>query len=184
MLLHDLFEQSTRPTLPDVVTAYHGGRGFNGAFDLKHSGSGEGYRILGPGIYFITNKQQAEIYARKYGGDKPTVYTVRINTNNFYDNSTVPTEKMVGSLNAIAQELGYKDYEALPMQHRSLIYGRGRVGDIVKIAGFSKAQMLFKKHGVNGAVELLPGGDWELAVFNFDHVMVLDKELIDLAKIG
>lgn len=183
MLLRELFEDTTRPVIPEIITAYHGGTGFTGEFNLSFSGTGEGYRILGPGIYFTTDKGQAAHYAVKYGRNNPTVYTAKINTDNFYDNNMRPTEKMVASLTAIAQELGYKDDDALPRQSQSLTYGRGSIGDIVKAAGFARAQTLFVKYGLNGAVELLPGNIWEISVFNLKMMKVIEKESVDQKSI-
>lgn len=173
MLLQQLFEAGQ--ALTGIVTAYHGGNGFNGNFDLKFSGHGEGYRILGPGIYFATEEGIAARYT-KYATQAPTMYTVTIDTTDFYQSRVVPTEANKASMAAIAAELGFPDRESMPRNHNSLRNGRGFIGDVVAIIGHKKAQEVLIKHGMKGAVEMLDTDSWEICVFDLRVVKIVDRK--------
>lgn len=174
MRLIDLFE-SAAPS--GVITAYHGGSGFDGHFNLNFSGSGEGYRILGPGMYFITNKYMANTYGKKYGQRDNSVYTVELNVRNFYNNRAVPSDAVVAAFEGIAKELGLASAEEITYYpQNALRSGRGRIGKVVEMAGHKKAQELFIKHGLDGAMENIDDDIWELCVFNLDMVRIINKE--------
>lgn len=185
MLLKELMEQYVPKTIEGIVTAYHGGNGFEGEFDLNRSGTGEGYRILGPGMYFITNKWQAGEYARKYGRTNPTVYTAQIDTYNFYNSPVLPTDDMQKSMDAIEAELGFGPDKKLPWARNTLNSGRGFIGSIVEQVGHKKALALFLKHGINGAVEHIGDGEgmWEICVFNMKVVQITAREPIKEADV-
>lgn len=175
MRLRQLFEAAS---ITGVVTAYHGGNGFNGDFDLKFSGHGEGYRILGPGIYFATQEGIAALYT-KYATQAPTMYTVTIDTTDFYQSSKLPTEANNASMDAIAAELGFPDREKMPRSYRDLQNGRGFVGDVVALVGHKKAQQILIKHGIKGAVEMLDVDSWEICVFDLRVVKIIDRKPLE-----
>ncbi len=176
MLLRELLEaDAATDRIPNPITAYHGGTGFTGEFNLNFSGSGEGYRILGPGIYFVNNKRMAVNYAKNYAKSNPTLYTAIINTTNFYNAAWVPSNEMIEIMNAISKHLGYTR-DTLPRSYNSLTNGRGFIGDIVKLVGHQKAISLFQKYGLNGAAEEIDAGVWELSVFNLDMLKIISRE--------
>ena len=177
MKLHQLSENA-RPTIEGTtITAFHAGNKFDGGFDLKFSGSGEGYRILGPGTYFITNRDTASRYAQHARTEEAMLYTCDIKIDNFYNNALVPTERMEQTMAAIAKELGHDDFRKMPRNYDTLNNGRGFVGDVVKMAGHKRAQQLFIKHGLNGCLEFI-GPEWEIAVFNLGCVSITEREPI------
>jgi hypothetical protein len=174
MRIKELLLES-RPSLSGTVTAYHGGTGFPGGFDLKFSGSGEGYRILGPGMYFITNKYMAAKYCQ-HAISNPTVYTVQLNVTNYYNNSLVPSKTMLASMDAIAVEMGYASSADVPYSNNSLTNGRGYIGSVVQKVGHAKGLALFQKHGIDGAMEHIDGDIWELSCFNLGACKIVDRE--------
>lgn len=175
MQLQHLFEAAT---ITGVVTAYHGGNGFDGDFDLKYSGHGEGYRILGPGIYFATHEGIAARYT-KYATKAPSMYTVQIDTTDFYQSSQYPTPANIESMEAIAKELGFPSADDVPRSYNSLTDGRGFIGDVVKQVGHKKAQQLLIKHGIKGAVEHLDADIWEICVFDLRVVHIIDRKQLE-----
>lgn len=183
MKVKELFEEYVPPTIEGKkIKAYHCGNSFEGNFDLKFSGTGEGYRILGPGTYFITSEHLAKNYVKYAKTDTATMYTVEIDVDNFYNNRLIPSPKMKESMVKIAEALGYT-YETLPRNHRPLDNGHGFIGDVVKAATHKGAQKLFLKYGLNGAVESIDYGNgdivWEIAVFNLDKVKILSREKVE-----
>lgn len=174
MRLIDLFE-SAAPS--GVIIAYHGGSGFDGHFKLNFSGSGEGYRLLGPGMYFITNKYMANNYGKKYGHRDHSVYTVELNVRNFYNNRVAKTSALTAAFDGIAKELGLETGDDISYNpQRALHSGRGQIGSVVEKVGHKKAQELFIKHGVDGAMENIDEDIWEFCVFNLDMVRIINKE--------
>lgn len=168
---------------PDIegqkITAYHGGNTFDSHFDLKFSGSGEGYRILGPGAYFITSKNLAKSYTKYASTETASVYTVEIDVDNFYNFMLRPTPRMKETMEKIAEYLGFT-YDTMPRNYDSLKNGRGFIGEVVKHVGHKKAQEIFKKFGLNGALESIDYGNgkisWEIAVFDLSKVKIVDRE--------
>ena len=47
---------------------------------------------------------------------------------------------------------------------------------MVEKVGHKKAQELFIKHGVDGAMENIDEDIWEFCVFNLDMVRIINKE--------
>lgn len=184
MKVKELFEEYIPPDIEGKkIVAYHGGNTFEGNFDLKFSGTGEGYRILGPGTYFITNPLLAKNYIKYAKTDTATLYKVEIDVDDFYNFMLRPTPKMKETMEKIAEALGYT-LQTLPRNNRPLDNGRGFVGDVVKSATHKGAQKLFLKYGLNGAVESIDYGNgnvaWEIAVFNLDKVKILSREKIEI----
>jgi hypothetical protein len=185
MKVKELFEEYVRPNIEgQKITAYHCGNTFDGDFDLKFSGTGEGYRILGPGMYFITNKQFAKKYAKHANTDTATMYTVEIDVDNFYNNMLLPTDRMRETMEKIAEYMGFTR-KTMPRDHNSLKNGRGFIGEVVNHVGHRKAQQIFKRFGLNGAVESIDytsenmGIIWEIAVFDLNKIKIIDREPVD-----
>ena len=173
MRLKDILFEAETPS--GVITAYHGGTGFDGGFNMDFSGSGEGYRMLGPGMYFITSEFMAQTYAKKYAKRNPTVYTCKLRMDNIYNNRNVPSPQMEQSMNNIARELGYQTFTEVPRQYDELKNGRGFIGSVVKLVGHTKARALFVKHGINGAAENLDTDIWEICIFNPSCIQIVDR---------
>jgi hypothetical protein len=185
MKVKELLEEYVPPDIEgQTITAYHGGNTFDSHFDLKFSGSGEGYRILGPGAYFITNKNTAKRYIKYASTDTASIYTVEIDVDNFYNFRLKPTPKMKETMEKIAEYMGFT-LETLPRNHNSLKNGHGFIGQVVNHAGHRTALKVFQKFGLNGAVESIDytaekmGIMWEIAVFNLDKVKIVERELVD-----
>ena len=160
------------------VVAYHGGNGFADNFDLKFSGTGEGYRILGPGIYFVNNKYIATKYTQ-HAHTNPTVYTVEIDTTNFYIAGKKQSDAIFAAFDKIAVEIGLKSWEDFKMPRNSLKNGRGSIGFVVEQVGHKRALELFQKYGIKGAMEhIIPEEDvWEYCVFDLAAVKIIDRQL-------
>jgi len=185
MLVKELFEEYVMPDIEgETITAYHGGNTFEGNFDLKFSGSGEGYRILGPGTYFISNKNFAKKYLKYASTDTASIYTVKLNVDNFYNFRVKPTPKMQETMEKIAKDIGFT-VKTLPRDQNSLKNGRGFIGQVVNHVGHRKALELFQQFGLNGALESIDytsekmGIIWEIAVFDLSKVQILEREVIE-----
>ena len=179
MRLRQICEAYVRPDVEGTtVTAYHCGNKFDGDFDLNRSGQGEGYRILGPGMYFITDKGIAQNYLKYAKTEQAMMVTCEIKLDNFYDCASAPTPHMIECMDNLAKHLGYPDRKAMPRNSDSLRNGRGFIGDVVKHVGHKMAQKLFLKFGINGALEHINPA-WEIAVFNLACVKITDRETME-----
>lgn len=179
MKLYQLVEQYVHPSIEgQTITAYHCGNNFDGNFDLKYSGTGEGLRVLGPGMYFHTNKGQALSYA-KYAKMEPTLFTCEIRIDHFYDVGGAIPDAMQTTLNAIATEMGFTNWQALPRNYDTFKNGFGVVGQIVKQLGHAAAQNMLLKHGVNGCIQYINPA-WEISVYNTKCIQIMDREPINL----
>jgi len=149
------------------ITAYHCGPQITN-FSTDHIGGGEGNQILGPGIYFATDKSVAKMYC-KYA-DKPYLHEVILDTTNFY-NPIQGTPHLYPALDKIAVELGYRDRNDMYEKVRgvsTLRDGRGFIGTLVRAVGNQKARDMFVENGVQGASEVIDheSNTTEFAVFD------------------
>jgi hypothetical protein len=134
---------------------------------VKYIGSGEGIRILGPGIYFASREDAARRYC-KYA-KRPTLYEAEIDTTDFYDSvSGRPSHVRQRLQNALA-EVGLKAGGDPPS---SFDYGRHDIGVLVWKLGRAAALQLLLKHGVRGALDWVHTF-WEIAVFDPSTISVL-----------
>lgn len=157
-----------------LVKAFHCGRDIGDSkFSVDYFGSGEGMAILGPGIYFATSQGIAEMYAKYHAA--PCLYSVEIDTSNFYECTTGKPERIRDALSGIIkkleEELGYKVYGK---NFNSLRFGRGDIGDICKAVGKQKCNQILVENGIDGAIEKCPNFI-ELCVFNIECIQSINK---------
>jgi len=141
---------------------YHVGSYSGGPINPRKLGSGEGNRILGPGLYASTEPGVSKLY-NKYGSK---TYEADINLNEFYDpiqGSPNLKDKML----RVLKDAGLTYEDAISMRGiQSLRHGSGLIGAVVKTVGPEKARHLFIRHGIKGAKEKLPSGAWEIAIYD------------------
>lgn len=171
------FEKShVFPDPPTSMQAWHcGAKPEHASFDdfLKHLGSGEGMGILGPGIYFATSEVLARHYCKYSRGRKAVLYEATIDTTDYYLTIGGTPKRVRDRLFAALEEVGLDSTE--PSQS-SLTYGRGLIGLLNWKLGKKAAVQLLVKHRVRGALELLPSGIWEIAVFDPSTITVTSSE--------
>lgn len=181
MNAEELFEGFQQGRQLSQMAFYHGGRVFD-KFSLDHVGSGENNHLLGRGIYFINNRLIANNY-RKYVGAPnydTALYEVRLKfTGMVYESRRKPTPEEIRAWDSIAVELGLNDrFDLQKVQGVNIMkHGRGYVGEVAKLAGERKAFDLFQKHGIQGQVEDVGGGEWEVAVFDPSIIEMVDREI-------
>lgn len=178
MKIQQLLSEGFEPREP----FFHVGPDFE-KFTMQGFGRGENNHLLGQGIYFINNAFIAKRYA-KYSTD-PVLYTVTLNASpeQFYNSRLKPTDGQADRYNLIANEIGYKDYDAIPYKHSAMKYGRGIPGAVFEKLGVAKGNELLAKHGVVGQVEDL-GYDncYEVAVYDLSIIQIQSKEKLPSNK--
>ena len=155
--------------------AYHCGKPDRDAdFNFDSIGSGEGNLILGPGVYFATDKSIAERYCKYRDG--AVVYRAEIPMEGIYN----PTNGLPANLRfsilpivkRIEEETGKDPYRGV----QPLTHGKGAIGAIVKHYGIEEGREILVRAGVKGAIETLPSGIKEIALYTFDGVNVFPEE--------
>jgi len=158
-----------------VARAYHGGSKLKGDnFDATHLGAGEGLSALGPGIYFASDIDIAKLYCKYV--DKPYLYTVDLNTTDYYNPTTGEPEHLRGASAELEQELKTNLDKVRGVSY--LNHGKRPFGPVVKLVGPSKARELFIKVGIRGAYENLPNNVIEYAVFDIGTIEIIDSQKI------
>ena len=116
------------------------------------------------------------------------MYECKIDTSKLYDPFKGIPENLRGKLDVIGQEiLKLKNLEKLPYVS-SLDYGINEIGVAHKLLGAQGAIALFKQHGLSGFYEEIQPSIYEICLFDYSHVNILnknilvDKEKIDLNK--
>lgn len=162
------------------IIAYHGGRKFEGGFNFDFLGSGEGAGILGPGFYFITEKDVAKAYCKYV--EESTLYTVEIDAEGIYGMATgfpLHLRDRISDLEErIAKEHG--EWSSLWGRYRlpvadSFKYGQGFIGSIVKMFGAERARAMLLDIGITGVYTKIPVGI-EIVAFDPSIITIVDKE--------
>jgi len=154
----------------DYLVAFHCGKpNLEQDFDFKHLGSGEGTMILGPGIYFSTDKNIAERYCKYKEG--AALYRAEIDMSGIYNPTTGQPQRLRDSILAIVgdieKETGRDPYRGV----LSLTHGKGSIGAIVKHYGPQRARDIMVQAGISGAVEKI-GDAFEVALYNLSEATI------------
>lgn len=155
---------------PATMHAWHcGAKPAIASFDdfVKYIGSGEGIRILGPGIYFATSERSARAYC-KYA-QRPVLYEAEIDTVDFYDSVSGRPARVLERLRAALAEVGLEPGRNAPSDFD---YGRHDIGVLVWKLGRAAALQLLLKHRVRGALDWVHTF-WEIAVFDPSTITVI-----------
>ena len=155
----------------EYYVAYHCGKpNRETGFDFKYLGSGEGNIILGPGLYFSTNKSIAQGYC-KYK-ENSILYKAEFPMSGIYNPTTGQPEELRNSLISIINEIE-KETKRDPYQGvKPLTHGKGSIGAVTKYYGPERAREVLLEVGVFGAVEELPCGDLEIALFDLSQATI------------
>lgn len=155
-----------------TIIAYHGGRDLEGdSFSFKYSKTGEGYSALGPGIYFSDNEILARRYC-KYSTD-PIIYTVSIDSSGLYNPISGEPKKFIQPIKDLVEsELKIQDpYRGVSR----LTHGPGYIGTIFKALGPEEGRQALKNIGITGAIEELPSGAHEIAIYDLSTIQIISK---------
>jgi hypothetical protein len=170
-----------------IMSAFHCGSNFT-QFSTDHSGSGEGMRVLGPGIYFVTNEDVAKMYCKYTKTSTAGLYEAEIDTTNFYCNgyswnrNAKQSELISERVHEIAKENGYENAFAIRgvIDH---IMGKAPIGGIVKILGWKNAIEALVSKGVQGALEFIQPEVVEMAVFDTSVIKMKNKKDLPMTQI-
>jgi hypothetical protein len=176
---HDYFKKCQ--ALSGTIEAWHCGRDLQGgSFSLDYLRTGEGVNYLGPGIYFIDSKQTALRYARYV--DKAFIYKCSFSVDGLYDsNRGQPVhlrEKMQELNDKLVKDFGLKNWTHVDPSS-SFKYGKHTIGFLNEKFGRDKALSILKEIGINGAYEVLPGGETEYCIFDTGSIQVIDKATVE-----
>lgn len=153
--------------LQNPQTAYHCGRKLDGgSFNFSKFGHGEGTSLLGPGLYFSTDRGIARGYS-KYVSD-PYEYEVEIDTTDIYNPSKGPEGQE--HLSKAARELSAR-FDGQLKWASVLKHGRGIAGELVATFGHEKAREILVEAGIKGTYEPLYG---------FAEICVFDPSIIKI----
>ena len=171
-----------------IMTAFHCGSNFT-QFSTDHSGTGEGMRVLGPGIYFVTDENIAKMYCKYSKTSNAGLYEAEIDTTNFYCyghswHRNAKQSKLIGEkVDEIAKENGYENAFAIRGVSDSLM-GKHPIGGIVKILGWQNAIKALVSKGVQGALEFIQPGVVEMAVFDASVIKMKNKKELSVTQIN
>lgn len=163
-----------------TMTAFHCGSNFS-QFSTDHSGSGEGMRVLGPGIYFATDEGIAKMYCKYSNTPMSGLYEAEIDTTNFYcfghSWHRNPNQSKIVSdrIQEIAVENGYENTDSIRGVQDGKM-GRPPIGSIVKILGWQNALKTLVSKGVQGALEIIQPEVFEIAVFDTSVIKMKNKK--------
>lgn len=153
--------------LQNPQIAYHCGRKLDGgSFNFSKFGHGEGTSLLGPGLYFSTDRGIACGYS-KYVSD-PYEYEVEIDTTDIYNPSKGPEGQE--HLSKAARELSAR-FDGQLKWASVLKHGRGIAGELVATFGHEKAREILVEAGIKGTYEPLYG---------FAEICVFDPSIIKI----
>ncbi len=154
------------------IIAYHGGSELEGdSFSFEYSKTGEGYSALGPGIYFSDNEILARRYC-KYSKD-PIIYTVSIDSSGLYDPISGEPKKFRQPMQELLEST-IKTQDPYRGVNR-LIHGPGSIGAIFKALGPEEGRQVLKNIGITGAIEELPSGAHEIAIYDLSTIQIISK---------
>ena len=162
------------------MLAFHCGSNFD-KFSIDHSGSGEGMRVLGPGIYFVTDENIAKMYGKYSKESTYTLYEAEIDTTNFYcyghswHRNANQSQQILDRIDEIAIEHGYKNAVSIRGASDSNM-GKPPIGGIVKILGWKNALNSLISKGVQGALEFIQPGTTEMTVFDTSVIKMKNKK--------
>jgi len=169
------------------IPAFHCGSNF-AQFSTDHSGSGEGMRTLGPGIYFVTDENIAKMYCKYSKTATSGLYEAEIDTTNFYcygyswNRNPNQSKQISERIDEIAKEHGYESAMEIKGVSDGQM-GTPPIGGIVKLLGWQSALNALVSKGVQGALEFIQPGVIEMAVFDTSVIKVTNKkELPMVAK--
>jgi len=154
----------------DYLVAYHCGKPNREAdFDFKYLGSGEDAAILGPGLYFSTNKSLAERYC-KYK-ENSILYRAEFPMSGIYNPTTGEPRNLRNSVVSIVKEIE-KETGRDPFRGvMPLTHGKGSIGAVTKYYGPERAREVLVQSGVFGAVEKLRDS-LEIALFDLSQATI------------
>ena len=179
----------TKSSSSGIITAYHGGSKLSGdKFSLDHIGSGEGIGVLGPGVYFMDRERGAKSYL-KYARGPAYLYTVELDTSDFYNLTTGLPERFRGPVSALINQV--KESGIARLNHYGDIagvslfdHGKYPIGELVKTFGRSEGREKLLSIGIKGLIEILPGGQQELCAFDMSTIKMVNAEQIDFDPTG
>lgn len=163
-----------------VMPAFHCGSNFT-QFSTDHSGSGEGMRVLGPGIYFVTDEKLARMYCKYSQTPTSGLYEAEIDTTNFYCyghswHRNANQSKLVSDrIDEIAKTHGFESATAIRGISDGKM-GKPPIGGIVKLLGWQEALKVLVSNGVQGALEFIQPGVVEMAVFDTSVIKMINKK--------
>lgn len=163
-----------------VMTAYHCGSKFEN-FSTDFSGTGEGNRLLGPGIYFATEEQIALLYSKYAKGDA-YLYEAEIDTTNFYcfgylwNRNAAQSEIVAKRIDEIGEKLGIDTQRQVGFY--AMEKGRPPIGNLVHKLGWQKALQVLVQNNVQGAMENIAAGGMEMTVFDPSIIRLKNKKLV------
>ena len=155
--------------------AFHCGASNIKTFSLKFVGLGEGLSALGPGMYFNSSRVLAERYC-KYVSN-PTMYEVSLDTSGFYDSTYgMPLHLRKGLSTLVDSLVESGKLEMSPGGNirgvSPLTHGPGYIGAVFKALGAKEGRVALIKIGITGALEKLPSGAIEYAVYDEDQILI------------
>jgi hypothetical protein len=162
--------------IPNPLIVYHvGSPKLEGdSFSSKFMGGGEGLAFLGPGTYFINVRNIAERYAKYH--KEASIYKCLLDTSKIYDPFAGQPTKHRGSLNSILKE---NIVGEIPRHSPSTLqYGTAEIGIIHHSLGKQKAIEKFIEKGLSGFCQEIGPNVFEVCVFDYSALKVLEKEQI------
>jgi len=166
-----------------VLTAYHCGSKFD-KFSTEFSGTGEGNRLLGPGIYFATEPSIATMYS-KYAKGEAYLYEAQVDTTNFYcfgylwNRNAHQSQIVHDRVEKVAADLGIDTTKQVGFY--AMEKGRPPIGNLVHKLGWQKALKVLVENGVQGAMENI-GHGMELTIFDPSVIQLTSKRPINPEK--
>jgi len=170
---------------PDIrfskVDVYHRGTYRGGLIRDERRGTGENNAILGPGIYFTNSPSIANLY-KKFGG---VGTKTKLDLEKLWDPIKGTPLKRRREWPKIWKDLGLSEAEVDRLHNRAstLRDGRGGLGALVSHVGPAKARKILVDHGIQGAIESLPDGDSEIAIFD-DELLKGAEVDVKFSKVG
>jgi hypothetical protein len=178
MQFHDWLRLDESTTMK--ISAFHCGSNFT-QFSTDHSGSGEGMRVLGPGIYFVTDENLAKMYCKYSRTSTSGLYEAEIDTTNFYCygqswHRNANQSKLVSDrIDEIAKKHGFESATAVRGISDGKM-GKPPIGGIVKLLGWQEAIKTLVSNGIQGALEFVQPGVIEMAVFDTSTIKMKNKK--------
>lgn len=158
-------------------------------FDLKHIGTGEGFKgpPLGLGIYFTDVKDVAEAY--KTYSREPFLTTVRVPTSTMYDlrNGTPGKKEALEELLHQASEETGIDPTSLPAYKYARVMPNNNAAGLIAMLGVEEAISRMASIGVHGWFVKINGGvgipDSTFGeYYGFSEYCIFDPSIIEIVS--